>query len=133
MIIIIKRIFKGPDYTIGRLSIDGKYFCDTLEDTVRPAGVKIPGKTAIPAGKYKIKLTESLRFKKLMPRLENVPGFTGVLIHAGNTAEDTEGCILVGKNRVKGKVLDSRETFARLFKLLFVSERGGETLEIEIN
>lgn len=133
MNIIIKRIFKGPDYTIGKLYIDGKYFCDTLEDTVRAPGVKIPGRTAIPAGKYKIKLTESLRFKKLMPRLENVPGFTGVLIHAGNTAEDTEGCILVGKNRVKGKVLDSRETFARLFKLLFVSERGGETLEIEIN
>ena len=133
MNIIIKRIFKGPDYTIGRLSIDGKYFCDTLEDTVRAPGVKIPGKTAIPAGKYKIKLTESLRFKKLMPRLENVPGFTGVLIHAGNTAEDSGGCILVGKNRVKGKVLDSRETFARLFRLLFVSERGGETLEIAIN
>lgn len=133
MNIIIKRIFKGPDYTIGRLSIDGKYFCDTLEDTVRAPGVKIPGKTAIPAGKYKIELTESLRFKKLMPRLENVPGFTGVLIHSGNTAEDTEGCILVGRNRVKGKVLDSRETFARLFKLLFVAERGGETLEIEIS
>lgn len=132
MIIIIKRIFKGPDYTIGRMSIDGKYFCDTLEDTVRKPGVKIPGKTAIPAGKYKIKLTESLRFGKLMPRLENVPGFTGVLIHSGNTAEDTEGCILVGKNRVKGKVLDSRETFARLFRLLFVAERGGEALQIEI-
>lgn len=132
MNIIIKRIFKGPDYTIGKLYIDGKYFCDTLEDTVRAPGVKIPGRTAIPAGKYKIKLTESLRFGRLMPRLENVPGFTGVLIHSGNTAEDTEGCILVGKNRVKGKVLDSRETFARLFKLLFVAERGGEALEIEI-
>ena len=133
MNIISKRIFKGPDYTIGKLYIDGKYFCDTMEDTVRAPGVKIPGKTAIPAGKYKIKLTESLRFGRLMPRLENVPGFTGVLIHSGNTAEDTEGCILVGKNRVKGKVLDSRETFARLFKLLFVSERGGETLEIEVS
>ena len=133
MNIIVKRTFKGPDYTIGKLYIDGKYFCDTLEDTVRAPGVKIPGKTAIPAGKYKIKLTERLRFKKLMPRLENVPGFTGVLIHAGNTAEDSGGCILVGKNRVKGKVLDSRETFARLFRLLFVSERGGETLEIAIN
>ena len=133
MNITVKRIFKGPKYTIGKLSIDGHYFCDTLEDTVRPAGVKIPGRTAIPAGKYKIKLTESLRFKKLMPRLENVPGFTGVLIHSGNTAEDTEGCILVGKNRVKGKVLDSRETFARLFRLLFVAERGGEALEIEVS
>lgn len=133
MNIIIKRIFKGVDYTIGKLYIDGKYFCDTLEDTVRKPGVKIPGKTAIPAGKYKIKLTKSLRFGRLMPRLMDVPGFTGVLIHSGNTAEDTEGCILVGKNRVKGKVLDSRETFARLFRLLFVAERGGEALEIEIN
>lgn len=133
MKIILKRIFKGPDYTIGKLSIDGKYFCDTLEDTVRAPGVKIPGKTAIPAGKYKIKLTESLRFKRLMPRLMDVPGFTGVLIHAGSTAEDTRGCILVGKNLVKGKVLDSRETFAKLLRLLFVAERGGEALEIEIN
>ena len=133
MIIIIKRIFKGPDYTIGRMYIDGKYFCDTLEDTVRAPGVKIPGKTAIPAGKYKIKLAESLHFKKLMPRLENVPGFTGVLIHAGSTAEDTGGCILVGKNRVKGKVLDSRETFQKLFTMLWVVNLGGEELEIEIS
>ena len=87
MNIIIKRIFKGPNYTIGKLSIDGKYFCDTLEDTVRKPGVKIPGKTAIPAGKYKIKLTVSLRFGKLMPRLMDVPGFTGVLIHSGNTLD----------------------------------------------
>ena len=104
-----------------------------LEDTVRAPGVKIPGKTAIPAGKYKIELTESLRFKKLMPRLKDVPGFTGVLIHPGNTAQDTEGCILVGKNRVKGKVLDSRETFQKLFTMLWVVSLGGESLEIEIN
>lgn len=133
MNIIIKRIFKGPEYTIGKLYIDGKYFCDTLEDTVRKPGVKIPGRTAIPAGKYKIKLTESLRFKKIMPRLENVPGFTGVLIHAGSTAEDTRGCILVGKNRVKGKVLDSRETFQKLFTMLWVVSLGGEDLEIEVS
>lgn len=118
MNIIVKRIFKGPDYTIGKLYIYGKYFCDTLEDTVRPAGVKIPGKTAIPAGKYKIKLTESLRFGKLMPRLENVPGFTGVLIHSGNTAEDTEGCILVGKNDRQGWVSNSKDTFNKLFIVL---------------
>lgn len=133
MNITVKRIFKGAKYTIGKLSIDGHYFCDTLEDTVRAPGVKIPGKTAIPAGKYKIELTESLRFKKLMPRLKDVPGFTGVLIHPGNTAQDTEGCILVGKNRVKGKVLDSRETFQKLFTMLWVVSLGGESLEIEIN
>lgn len=133
MNITVKRIFKGPKYTIGKLSIDGHYFCDTLEDTVRPAGVKIPGRTAIPAGKYQIEITESIRFNRLMPIIKDVPGFTGVLIHAGNTAEDTEGCILVGRNRVKGKVLDSRETFQKLFKILIVAVRGGENLEIEIN
>lgn len=133
MNITVKRIFKGPKYTIGKLSIDGHYFCDTLEDTVRPAGVKIPGKTAIPAGKYQIEITESIRFNRLMPIIKDVPGFSGVRIHSGNTAEDTEGCILVGFNRLKGKVLDSRKTFQKLFKILIVAVRGGENLEIEIN
>ena len=132
MNITVKRIFKGPKYTIGKLSIDGHYFCDTLEDTVRPAGVKIPGRTAIPAGKYQIEITESIRFNRLMPIIKDVPGFSGVRIHSGNTAEDTEGCILVGFNRVKGKVLDSRKTFQKLFKILIVAVRGGETLEVEI-
>lgn len=132
MNITVKRIFKGPKYTIGKLSIDGHYFCDTLEDTVRPAGVKIPGRTAIPAGKYQIEITESIRFNRLMPIIKDVPGFSGVRIHSGNTAEDTEGCILVGFNRVKGKVLDSRKTFQKLFKILIVAVRGGENLEIEI-
>ena len=133
MNITVKRIFKGPKYTIGKLSIDGHYFCDTLEDTVRPAGVKIPGRTAIPAGKYQIEITESIRFNRLMPIIKDVPGFSGVRIHSGNTAEDTEGCILVGFNRVKSKVLDSRKTFQKLFKILIVAVRGGENLEIEIN
>lgn len=133
MNITVKRIFKGPKYTIGKLSIDGHYFCDTLEDSVRPAGVKIPGRTAIPAGKYQIEITESIRFNRLMPIIKDVPGFSGVRIHSGNTAEDTEGCILVGFNRVKGKVLDSRKTFQKLFKILIVAVRGGENLEIEIN
>lgn len=132
MNITVKRIFKGPKYTIGKLSIDGHYFCDTLEDSVRPAGVKIPGRTAIPAGKYQIEITESIRFNRLMPIIKDVPGFSGVRIHSGNTAEDTEGCILVGFNRVKGKVLDSRKTFQKLFKILIVAVRGGETLEVEI-
>lgn len=133
MNITVKRIFKGPKYTIGKLSIDGHYFCDTLEDSVRPAGVKIPGRTAIPAGKYQIEITESIRFNRLMPIIKDVPGFSGVRIHSGNTAEDTEGCILVGFNRLKGKVLDSRKTFQKLFKILIVAVRGGEDLEIAIN
>lgn len=114
----VKRHFKGPQYTIGRMYADGVYLCDTLEDTVRPDGQKIAGQTAIPAGTYPVCITYSPRFKKMLPMLDNVPNFTGVRIHTGNTAEDTEGCILVGYNRVKGRVCDSRAAFRRLFALL---------------
>ncbi len=109
----VKRVFKGANYTIGKLYIDGVYFCDTLEDTVRPAGVKIAGKTAIPAGTYRVKKTMSPRFKKVLPEILNVPNYTGVRIHAGNTAADTEGCVLLGFNHTKGAVLDSANTVAR--------------------
>lgn len=141
----LRRIFKAEEYTIGRLYIDGNYFCDTLEDAARAPGVKIAGKTAIPAGTYKIILNYSHRFKRILPLLLGVPMFSGIRIHAGNTAEDTEGCILVGKNTQKGKVLESKVTFEKLFKILFVAvengpspepgrvgRTGGETLEITI-
>ena len=108
----VKRTFKGTEYTIGKLYIDGHYLCDTLEDTVRPVGVKISGKTAIPAGTYKVKKTMSPRFKKVLPEILNVPGFTGVRIHAGNTAIDTDGCLLLGLNKKKGQVLESQTTMA---------------------
>lgn len=112
MQINVKRTFKGPDYTIGKLYIDGHYLCDTLEDTVRPAGTKIAGKTAIPAGTYRVKKTMSPRFKKILPEILDVPGFAGVRIHSGNTAADTEGCLLLGLNKAKGKVLESQTTMA---------------------
>lgn len=107
----VKRTFKGTEYTIGKLYIDGHYLCDTLEDTVRN-GVKIAGKTAIPAGTYKVKKTMSPRFKKVLPEILNVPGFTGVRIHSGNTAADTDGCLLLGLNKKKGQVLESQTTMA---------------------
>lgn len=112
MQINVRRTFKGPDYTIGKLYMDGHYLCDTLEDTVRPAGTKIAGKTAIPAGTYRVKKTMSPRFKKILPEIMNVPGYTGVRIHAGNTATDTDGCLLLGLNKAKGQVLDSQTTMA---------------------
>ena len=111
MIVNVKRTFKGSEYTIGKLYIDGHYLCDTLEDTVRN-GVKIAGKTAIPAGKYKVKKTMSPRFKKILPEILNVPGFSGVRIHSGNTAADTDGCLLLGLNKAKGQVLESQTTMA---------------------
>ena len=112
MQITVKRTFKGAEYTIGHLYIDGAYFCDTLEDTVRPAGQKIAGKTAIPAGTYKVKKTYSPRFKTTLPEILNVPNFTGVRIHSGNTAKDTDGCLLLGLNKTKGAVLCSKNTMA---------------------
>lgn len=132
MDIAIKRIYKGAEYTIGRLSIDGKYFCDTLEDTVRSPGVKVRGKTAVPAGRYRVVITESPRFKRILPLLVDVPNFEGVRIHPGNTAEDTEGCLLVGFNQVKGKVVASRATFQKLFEKLWAADRAREEIWTEI-
>lgn len=132
MDIAIKRIYKGAEYTIGRLSIDGKYFCDTLEDTVRAPGVKVRGKTAVPAGRYRVVLSESPRFKRILPLLVDVPNFEGVRIHPGNTAEDTEGCLLVGFNQAKGKVVASRATFQKLFEKLWAADQAGEEIWTEI-
>lgn len=115
-----------PNYTIGRLYIDGSYFCDTLEDCVRDE--KIYGKTAIPKGVYVVSITYSQRFKRLLPLLENVPNFSGIRIHPGNTAEDTHGCILVGKNDKKGRVSASKATF----ELLFARLKTAELIKIEV-
>jgi len=112
----LKRHFLSPEYTIGIMLIDGVYFCDTLEDTVRE--YKIKHETAIPAGTYRVILTMSQRFKKIMPLLLDVPGFDGIRIHSGNTKADTSGCILVGKNTKPGMVLESRDTFNKLMVIL---------------
>lgn len=103
----IKRIAFKDTYTIGKLSINEKYFCDTLEDCVRQ-GRKVMHETAIPVGRYKILWTFSTRFKKYMIQIADVPNFEGVRIHAGNSSEDTSGCPLVGKNTEIGKVTNSR-------------------------
>lgn len=124
MKLLLKRIFKGEDYTIGKLYIDGVYYCDVLEDAVRP--VKIKHETAIPTGTYQVVITLSARFKKLMPLLLNVPQFEGIRIHSGNTKEDTSGCLLVGENKEKGKVVNSRITFVKLFALIQDSLRTGD-------
>lgn len=124
MKITVKRTFKGTEYTIGKLYIDDNYFCDTLEDTVRK--VKIAGKTAIPAGSYKVKKTMSPRFKKILPEILNVPNFAGVRIHSGNTAADTDGCLLLGLNKAKGQVLCSKDAMA------FFMDRTPDEFDITI-
>lgn len=100
--------------TIGELFVDGKFLCYTLEDTIREE--KIYGKTAISYGKYEVVITRSPRFKKDMPLLLNVPGFEGVRIHAGNTAKDTEGCILVGMTKSDDFIGGSKMAFETLMQ-----------------
>ena len=142
----LKRIFKGKDYTIGRLFIDGEYFCDTLEDPVRQLDSikdKIYSKTAIPTGKYKISMSivsPKYSIRKSynwcggrLPRLLDVPFFEGILIHSGNTPDHTAGCILVGENKIKGQVINSMNTLKNLWVKLNVADEVGEEIWIDIS
>lgn len=137
----LERRFLGESYTIGSLSIDGKKFCDTLEDRVRDLnknGVfdgdekKVYGETAIPYGTYDVVVDYSPKFKRELPRLQNVRHFEGILIHRGNTAEDSAGCILVGENKVKGKVINSTPYEKELVRILKEAQGRKEPITIKI-
>lgn len=130
----VERLWKKPGYTVGRLYVDGKFFCNTLKDTVRDLNRerKVPGKTAIPYGEYKVVFNWSPKFGRNLPRLLNVPAFEGILIHPGNTADDSSGCILVGKNTKVGRLTESRYTSDRLNVLVKDAQRKGESITIEI-
>ena len=143
MKLLLKRIAKRDTYTIGKLYIDGQYFCDTIEDKDRGLKqsmslseilrLKIQNRTAIPTGTYKITINVvSPRFSKKdfyiqnankgrVPRLLNIPGFDGVLMHVGTDENSSSGCIIVGKNKIVGKVLESKDTFIKLYKKLQTS------------
>jgi hypothetical protein len=128
MKLLLERRFKGENYTIGSLYVNGVYFCDTLEDKDRglkqstPLSViqktKVMHKTAIPTGYYRVIVNMSPSKKRMLPRLIDVPGFDGILMHRGNTADDSSGCVLVGENKVKGKVINSTQYEEKLVKLL---------------
>lgn len=130
----LNRLYQKDTYTIGKLYIDGQYFCDTLEDKVRDLSreYKIPGKTAIPAGKYEIIVNVSPRLQRKLPRLLNVPGFEGILIHRGNMAEDTAGCILVGENKAKGKVINSTDYEVKLTEMLERAMQKNDKITISV-
>lgn len=147
--ILIKRIAKRDSYTIGHVFLNGEYFCDSAEDTDRGLSSemslteilekKVKSKTAIPTGSYQVTLNVvSPRFSKStkydfcsgkLPRLLNVPGYDGVLIHIGNTPQDTDGCILLGKNNVKGQVVESTSTFKEFYNR--ISKFNAITITIE--
>jgi len=151
MELILERIAKRKTYTIGRLYIrrqvmdeyltgtEDDYFCDTLEPTWRDyehGAYKVKGRSAIPEGRYAVVVSFSPKFKQWLPILLGGPEFNrkwqGIRIHAGNTAKDTEGCILVGKNREVGKVLDSRIWVHRLKQKIVEAKDKGEAVWITI-
>lgn len=148
MEIRVRRIALKDTYTIGKMYIDGKYFCDCCEDRVRDLSkeAKVPNKTAIPYGTYEITLdVKSPKYSDFnkypwakeydgyIPRLTNVPLFLGVLIHPGNDEQDTAGCLLCGENKVVGKVINSTKTFQRLMnEHLIPAKNRGEKIYITI-
>lgn len=154
MKITVDRLWKKEGYTIGKLYVDGAFLCNTLEDKDRGLSSSMPldnikklkkaGETAIPSGTYIVRMDiVSPKYSKSswyiqncngsrMPRLMNVPGYDGVLIHAGNTAKDTQGCILVGKNDVVGMVTKSKDYFLQLYNKMYAAYKKGEQITITI-
>ncbi|MFV0323514.1 MAG: DUF5675 family protein [Bacteroides xylanisolvens] len=143
MKLTLKRKFLGDKYTIGDLLIDGRFFCNTIEDTTRKLPVTCPytskgqsckckgkvyAQTAVPAGIYKVSMEYSPRFKRKLPLLHNVPHFIGILIHSGNDESNSAGCLIVGSNTIKGKVTESRVTSDKLNAIL--SKETQITIEI---
>lgn len=153
MKIKLHRKYRKDTYSIGLLYVDGKYFCDTCEDKDRGLkqtdplakikAVKVYAETAIPIGTYKVamdvvspKFAAVAWYKTLcggkMPRIMNVPGYEGVLIHPGSNALDSAGCILVGRNKVRGGLIQSRVTFAELYAKMLAAHKRGEDITLEI-
>lgn len=151
MELIVDRKWKKPNYTISNLTINGKWFCNVIEDTDRGLkdtmtleqikSIKKSSLTAIPSGKYKVtldvvspKFSTKPYYKQVcngkLPRLLNVKGFDGILIHVGNTEKNSAGCLIVGENKVKGQVINSKATFERLYKEL-LKDKNNITIEIK--
>lgn len=141
MELLLERKWCKEEYTIGRLFVNGVFFCNTLEDTVRDINkngtfdcgeFKIKGHTAIPYGEYEIIVNYSPRFKRELPRLLNVPHFDGILIHRGNTHRDSSGCVLVGENKKRGMVINSTKYELELTKILKEAQNRKEKIKIKI-
>lgn len=152
MKILVKRIAKKATYTIGKMYLDGEFFCNTIEDKDRGLRsdmsleeikkIKIPSVTAIPTGTYKITIDViSPKFSKKaayqyiggkLPRLIGVKGFDGILIHQGTTEKDSAGCLIVGKNTIVGKVTQSQATFKALYAKMKEAKERGEEITITI-
>ena len=136
------RKYRKTDYTIGQLFINNQYFSDTLEDIDRGLKdsmsleeirrIKVFGSTCIPYGTYKVSITYSPKFKKKLPLINNVKGFEGIRVHSGNTNYDTQGCVLLGFNKIKGKVINSKDTVDKFINLVQKAIDTGEQVTIHI-
>ena len=138
----LERKYRNNNYCIDKLYINGKYFSDVLEDPDRGLTdtmsleeikrIKVKGDTCIPYGTYNVTITYSPRFKKNLPLINNVKGFDGIRIHSGNTPQDTEGCLLLGLNKVKGRVVDSKVTVNKFIDIVQEALNKGEKVTITI-
>lgn len=152
MILKLRRIAKKQLYTIGKLYINGAYFCDTIEDKDRGLTqmmpldlikkIKVYKQTAIPSGTYTVAMgTRSPKFSQKpaynftegrLPRLLSVPGYDGILIHAGTNQNSSAGCLIVGQNKVVGQVINSMATFKKLWNILDAAYKAGDSIKITI-
>lgn len=155
----VDRKYKKSTYTISNLTVDGKWVCNVIEDRDRGLhqgmslaqikSIKIKSQTAIPSGRYRVtmkvvspKFYQKAYYKDFcmgkLPRLLNVPGFDGILIHAGNivtglaTAGMSAGCLLMGMNTIKGKLTQTRECFAKVYKMMEEADKKGEEIWVSI-
>lgn len=138
----LERLYLKSTYTIGKLYIDNKYFCDTIEDKVRDLNkdgdlndlgeTKVYGETAIPYGTYEVEVTYSPKFKRELPLIKNVPHFEGIRIHKGNYAKDSSGCVITGENKIKGGVINSTPYEIKITSLIKEAQNKGDKITIEI-
>jgi hypothetical protein len=138
----LNRIYFSPTYTIGKLFVDGKLFCDTIEDKNRDLNKdgditdigegKVQDQTCIPFGTYEVIVNMSGRFKRLLPRLLNVPSFDGILIHNGKDENSSSGCLILGENKVKGQVINGTYYMNKLTDMLLSEQKKGIKSYIQI-
>lgn len=130
----VNRFKYGEKSTLGRLFVNGEIECYTLEDVKRADGVKVQDATCIPAGTYNVIIDASVRFKRDMPHVLDVPGFTGIRIHSGNTDADTDGCILLGEKIENDDFISgSKDAFGKFFPKLQAALAAGEDVTIEVH
>nr|DAI14756.1 MAG TPA: hypothetical protein [Bacteriophage sp.] len=138
----LKRIALKPNYTIGKLFINGTYYCDTIEDKVIDLNkngkfddglTKVMHQTAIPYGTFKVVVNHSPKFNRELPRLLDVPYFEGILIHNGSDQNSSSGCIIVGENKTVGKVTNSTFYMNNLTARIKDAQNKGETTTITIS